>query len=136
MLRILALLAAATAAFAAEDAWAKVRALKSGTELRIYKTGARQPVLAKFDEATGESLIIIGKNEQVAIAKDQIERLDYRPPRPGSRINKETRMTTDGARTIADRAKGAGSSVSSGISLESKPDFETIYRRTEPPPKK
>ena len=75
---ILALTAALTLV-AADDPWQKVQELKSGTELRIQKKGAAQPVLAQMDEANEERIVVVVKNEQVAIAKDQIDRIDFRP---------------------------------------------------------
>src|SRR3954454_7677160 len=79
MKRILFFLLVANAALAAEDAWTKVGELKSGTELRVYKRGVKQPVLPKFDEANPDNLVVATKNEQVAIPKADIDRIDYRP---------------------------------------------------------
>jgi hypothetical protein len=76
-------------AWGADQAWTKVRALKSGTELRIYRRGEHRPLPAKLDEATDENLIIVLKNEQEAIPKDEIDRLDYRPR--GSRVTTDSR---------------------------------------------
>jgi len=124
-----------------DDPWDKVRKLKSGVELRIIKQGAPQPVLGKFDEVTEESLIVVVKNEQVAIPKDKIDRIDYRPP-GGSRVTKETKITQEGPDAnpsppgVPQGPAGPSSSTSSNVSIGSKPDFETIYRRTAGPPKK
>ena len=68
--------------------------LKSGTELRIYKKDAKQPLLVKMDEATDESLLVVLKNEQVSIPKDQIDRIDYRPTRTGGRVITENKTAT------------------------------------------
>lgn len=122
MTRIFVFFLAGLTAFAGEDAWVKVRELKSGTELRIQKRGSTQPLLAQMGDATEENLVVIVKNEQVAIPKEQIDRIDYRPIKPGGRATKESR----------EEVKGTSSSVTSGISIGSKPDFETIYRRTAP----
>lgn len=129
-------------AMGADNPWAKVRELKSGTELRIYKSGAKQPMLVKMDEATDENIIVVAKNEQVSIAKDQIDRIDYRPARTGSKVVKETTVTT----TDPDLSKvsaagrpgethGSSSSSSTSFSTAPKPDFETIYRRSATPQK-
>jgi len=67
MLRILIPFLIAMSVPGAEDGWAKVRQLKSGAELRIFKKNAKQPLLAKMDEANDENLIVVLKNEQVAI---------------------------------------------------------------------
>ena len=135
MLRIPLLLLAAITAAAADDPWGKVRELKSGTELRIYKKGAKLPILAKFDEATEDKLRIATKNEQLAIAKEDIDRIDYRPAQPGGRVTRQTRTTTDdpaAARPVPGTPgsrPGPSSSSSTSLSVGSKPDFETIYRR-------
>jgi hypothetical protein len=134
MTRAILCILVAAAAFAADDGWTKVRDVKSGTEVRIIKKGSREPVLAKMDEANDERVVVVLKNEQVSIAKDQIDRFDARPNKPGSRITRESKTTvsnnenqpsTPGLRT----APGPSTSVSSGLSIGSKPDFETIYRR-------
>ena len=130
---VLALIA--LAALAASDTWSKVRDLKTGTELRIYKKGAPQPVLATMDEATDDKLIVVVKNEQAAIAKEDIDRIDYRPTRKGSRVTKETTTTTTdnhdkvAAATPEAHPVGPSSSTSTNFSIQGKPDFETIYRR-------
>ncbi len=134
MKRILFLILTTAAALCADDAWTKVKDLKSGTELRIYKHGAKQPILAKFDDLNDENLIVATKNEQVAIAKDQIDRIDYRPPKTGARVTKETKTTSEvdtktSSSTVPHDAPGLKTSSSSSVSLGSKPDFETIYRR-------
>lgn len=129
---------AAAAVFAADDPWTKVRDLKSGAELRIYKRGSAQPLLARMDQLTNENLIVVVKTEQVAIARDQIDRVDYRPAKP--RITTETKTkttetdTTPGPPGHGSRTPGTSSSTSFGVS--SKPDFEEIYRRPSLPPKK
>ena len=128
-------------AFAAgEDPWAKVKDLKSGAEIRVVKRGASKPIEGKLDEARDDSIVIVLKNEQVSIDKDQIDRLDYRP-KPGSRIVK----TGDAKQTDPDTTPPVGmnhgpavtgTNYSSGLSLGSKPDYETLYRRPVGAPKK
>jgi hypothetical protein len=131
------LLSAAVLAFAADDPWAKVRELKSGTEVRVYKKGSAQPVNARMDELTDENLIVVLKTEQVAIAKDQIDRIDYRPA--ASRVMVDSKSTTTDPDTRpgppGHGAATPGTSTSSGLSVGSKPDFETIYKRAAPAPK-
>jgi hypothetical protein len=140
MSRLLLFLFTALLAFAADNPWAKVKDLKTGTELRIFKIKAKQPMLAKMDELTDESLVVIVKNEQTAIPKEEIDRIDYRPPQTGSRLTKEskTTTTTDLPEPVGPRptpgASVPGMSSSSGVSVGSKPDFETIYRRSSAPP--
>jgi hypothetical protein len=128
-------------AVAATDTWQKVRDLPGGTELRVYKKDARQPVNAKLADATEDSLIVVlKKDEEVGIPKDQIDRIDYRP-------QKESRVTTSGSTKVDDPnmqapvgpqrdAKVPGTSSSSNMSFGGKPDFETIYRRPPMLPEK
>ena len=89
MLRVLLLTLVTLTAFAAENSWDKVRELKTGTELRIIKKGARQPLIGTMDEANDERLIVVIKNEEIAIQKDDIDRIDFRPATK-SRVAKET----------------------------------------------
>ena len=129
------LILAALAAFAADNPWDKVRALKTGTELRIFKREAKQPVLASMDEANDERIVVVVKNEQLAIPKSDIDRIDYRPLKTGGKFTKQTSSTYEESRDKVASPQGhpgPSSSSSSSLTLNSKPDFETIYRR--PPP--
>lgn len=133
-------LAAAVSLMAADDPWAKVKELKSGTELRIVKKGSAEPLLATFDELTDERLLVATKKEQIAIARDDIQRIDARPAQKGTRVQRESTTKTSDSVATAGRYPGgrSGQSVesSSGLSFGGKPDFETIYRRTAAAPKK
>ncbi|MGA3241225.1 MAG: hypothetical protein ABSG03_33590, partial [Bryobacteraceae bacterium] len=107
-------------------------------EIRVFKKGSMQPLLAQMDELTDENLIVIVKKTQTAIPKEQIDRIDARPI-AGSRVTKET--TTK--ETYGDAKAGAQSTpdvpvttTSSSVSVGSKPDFETVYRRPVGGPKK
>jgi hypothetical protein len=138
MRAILMLLAATAAVFAADvktdDQWVRVKELKSGTEIRIFKKGAAQPILAKAGDATDDKLIVVLKNEETAIDKKDIERIEARP-QPGNRAKVESKATAneptaqpvDGVRP--ENYPKPGSSYSSSVSFGSKPDFETIYQR-------
>jgi hypothetical protein len=138
MSRILLLLLAVASVSAADDPWTKVRDLKSGTELRVYKKGSAQPVVAKMDQLTDENLIVVVKAEQVAIAREQIDRIDYRPAK--SRITAETKTkTNDPDTTPAPPGYGSRTpttSSSTSVGIGSKPEFEEIYRRPTRAPKK
>jgi hypothetical protein len=142
---VLFLLLSATLVFAADDPWAKVKDLKTGTELRIIKVGAKQPIMAKMDELTDENLLVIIKNEQTAIPRDQIERIDSRPAGKGTRVTTESKTTSEGGpngQPVGPRptpgAMVPGTSSSNSVSMGNKSDFETIYRRTilSAPPQK
>lgn len=123
-------LLAALAAFGADDAWAKVKALKTGSELQVYKKGSAQPISALMGDLTDDNLIILIKKTETAIRRDDIDRIDARPP-AGKRWvkekNEKTSVGADGKETT---------SSSGGYSIGSKPDFETVYRRPQAPLKK
>ena len=129
MLRSFLFLCAALMAFGADDPWAKLKELKTGTELRVYKKSVAQPLLVQMGELTDDNLVVIDKKEQTAIARDLIERVDYRPSGK-SRVTKET-STKD-----VVGPDGRSTSTNSGLSIGPKPDFETVYRRPPSPPKK
>jgi hypothetical protein len=144
MHRLLVLLAAAVSIVlaASPDPWAAVVKLKSGAEIRVWKKGSMQPVLGKFDEANDERLILVVKNEQTAIPREQIERLDARPAQQGSRVKVESKTTTDDPQKAKEPTPGmysepavGGTSSSSSVHFGGKPDFETVYRRPAGAPK-
>jgi hypothetical protein len=139
MTRLLLVFLAASAVFAADDPWARVKDLKSGTELRIYKKGTAQPILAKSGDVTEENLIVVVKNEEIAIAKDIVDRIDYRPNK-GSRVTSETKSgQTDPDPVPAPPGRESavpGSSSSTRVGVGSKPDFELLYKRPPASPKK
>ncbi|MCX6599056.1 MAG: hypothetical protein NTV70_22105 [Acidobacteria bacterium] len=137
---LLAAFLTTAAAFAADNpadklTWEKLKSVKTGAEIRVVKTTGGAPVIAKLGDVTDESLIVALKNEQIAIPREQIDRVDARPT-GGSRVTKETR-TTNGLEappppkppTPYDRPGANTGSSSSGITFGSKPDFEPVYRR-------
>jgi hypothetical protein len=126
---LLLFMLAGLVAFAAGDEWTKVRSLKTGAELRVYKKGSVQPVLAQMDELTDENLVVIVKKTQMAIPKDQIDRIDARPSSGGVTKETTTKQTVD-----ADGKENT--STSTGYSFGGKPNFETVYRRPPGAPKK
>lgn len=136
------LTACAAAAIAANpDPWAAVVKVKSGTEIRVWKKGSMQPVIGKFDEADDERLVLVVKNEQMAIPKEQVDRLDARPQQTSSRVKVEGKNTTDDPQAAHEPDVGmhshpvAGTSSSTGVNVTGKPDFETIYKRPLGAPK-
>jgi len=141
MSKIFLLVLAAITVLAADNPWTKVRDIKSGSELRIYKRGASQPILATMDEADDERLIAVVKKEQVAFAKADIDRIDSRPETKGGRMVKTTTTTsTDLHDKVAapgpQGQMGPSSSTSTSFGNRPKPDFETVYRRVVGPPQK
>jgi hypothetical protein len=129
--------------FAADDPWAKVKDLKSGTELRVYKKGSAQPLNVKMGDVTDENLIVVMKNEETAIARDLIDRIDYRPSGK-SRLSTASKIaskdTTGDPKAVipAPNARGANpgtaTETSTNLSVGSRPEFETVYRRPAPEP--
>ena len=121
---------------AAEDPWAKVKAIKSGTELRVYKKGSTQPLLVKMDEATDDRLVFVNKNEQTSLDKEEIDRVDARPSNKRA-VTKETKETMSDSNADPRSAipgpqpnrPGPTGSSSTSFSMGGKPDFETVYRR-------
>ena len=133
MHRIALTILTATLCFAADDPWAKVQELKTGAEIRIFKKGSATPVLAQFGDATEDRLVILQKNRQTSIPKEEIDRLDARP-KPGNREISRTTATKTKDPDFTPHpnpqvpASETSSSTSIGIS-GGKADFETLYRR-------
>ena len=130
----LTLFIAAASVMAADD-WLNVVKLKSGTELRILRDGSKQPLVAQMDHATDDSLFIATKKEQTVIPKDEIQRIDCRP-KGGSRMAKQSTLTSPGTGNPSPSEQRVGGgppapshSASTSMSIGTKPDFETIYRR-------
>jgi hypothetical protein len=120
------------ALFASDDPWQKVRELKSGAELRIYRKGAKQPILARMDELTAESLRVALKNEQTAIPLDEIDRIDARPGDARRQIVPESKVSREVKQPRAGDPGGPVTSAGANFEIRGKPDFEVVYRR---PPK-
>lgn len=123
-------------AFAADDPWAKVIALKSGSEVRILKSGDKQPVTAQFSEADEERLIVVVKNTQLAIAKADVEKLEAKPP-SGKRVKTEqnnaavdpnVELSKPKVPVPGSRATPALQSATSGVTY-TRPGFELVYRK-------
>ena len=120
----------------AEDPWAKVKAIKSGTELRVYKKGSTQPLLVKMDEATDDRLVFVNKNEQTSLDKEDIDRVDARPSNKRA-VTKETKETMSDSNADPRSSipgpqpnrPGPTGSSSTSLTMGGKPDFETVYRR-------
>ena len=145
-MKTILILCAAAFAYGADDPWTKVKELKTGAELRVYKKGAVQPLTAKMDELTDENLVVISKNSQLAIPRDQIERIDARPSGRSRTVTNtqtaEQNAATDPRSTIPGPNQPPGAvhapstTTASGVTW-TKQDFETIYRKTAgSPPKK
>jgi hypothetical protein len=85
-----------------------------------------------MDELKEESLLVVIKNEQVAVKREEIDRIDARQP-GGVKVTRDSRVTQEmkADSAVAGRPGDVGSSTSSSTSLTigGKPDFTTVYRR-------
>ena len=135
MPRIALLILLGTVLWGADSPWAKVQELKSRSELRIYKKGAREPLMATLDEVNEDRILIVVKNEQMSVPKEDIDRLDARPSgKTPSKFVKETTVKTTEPDYTPHPPAGVqvpGESYNTSVSRSggSKPDFETVYRR-------
>jgi hypothetical protein len=123
----------------ANTSWTKVKDLKSRSELRVYRKGVREPVNATLDEATDDRIVVVVKNQQIAIPKDDIDRIDARPTAPPRKLNVESTAKETPPDPLPQRHGDPavpGTSSSSNISVGgNKPNFETVYRRSDGPQK-
>ena len=139
MSRIALIILSAAGLFAADNPWAKVTDLPNRSELRIYQKGVRDAITATLADATEERIVVVVKNKQMTIAKEDIERIDARPVEPKKKPEATTTQTTSDP-DLAPRL-GAGppmptTSTSSGMSFGgSKPDFKTIYIKPRAAPR-
>jgi hypothetical protein len=135
MMRVLVIgLLAALSSFAADNTdWAEVQKLVSGTEIRVHKAGVKKPVVAKLDEVRGDKILIVTGNEQSAILREDIDQLEARPYDAPPRVSAENKATTGSEEALRPRTpvtpRARSGSSSSGITIRSKADFKTIYRR-------
>ena len=132
-MRLLIVFVMALTAFAADNSWTKLSDLKTGTDLRVYRTGNKPPVLATFADVNDENLIVLVKNTETAIPKDDIERIDARGKPGKPTVTTETRSSdeppTVGAPNIHQQ-EGLSNNSSSSVSFGGgKGDFQTVYRR-------
>jgi hypothetical protein len=121
--------------FAADDAWKRVRDLRSGAEVKVLKVGVKNPITAKFDEANDERMVIVVKNEQTSIAKDDVLKVEARKQEPSVRREQKTTNTDPNAQLSQPRVPNPGQRAtpalqesSSGVTF-SKPGFELIYEK-------
>lgn len=135
--RILLLAAASTALLiGADDGWGKVKALGSGTELRVTKIGARFGIVSSLQEVTDESIIVTTKTEQLSILKEQIARIEFIPAQAASRMTRSTShnpLPVDGEAARQKpgpaRTPGPASSSATTYTRAGKPNYEVLWSR-------
>ena len=131
----LLLFGALIAAFAADakDPWSKVQTLKTGTELRIIKSGAAAPIMAQFAELTDDHLVVVVNNEQIAIPRERVSRIDSRQEKGYVTPESKARSASGGSReanpNVPNASPSASTAYSTGVAIRDKIPYETIYRR-------
>lgn len=137
MKTVLLTVALSMAAMAAEDGWAKVKALKSGVEVRIQKAGEKKPIEGKLDEANDERLVLVVKNTQMGVAREEVEKLEARPGKAVVTRTTTTKNENPAAQVGGNQPRIPGASpvpalqsTSSGVSYGGKPPYELVYRKS------
>ena len=116
---------------AQDDPWARMRALVSGVDLRIT-TDQAKPALFKLEAVREDAVIVIRKNEMIALPRAGIIKIELRMPGALKRTqaHAQTRVpnTPDGR---------PNKTTSAGITVHSRDgDYLIIYRRGDPPSKR
>jgi hypothetical protein len=133
MTRFVLILITALTLFGADNPWRTVQKLPNRSELRIYRKGEKSPLNAVLADTSEDAIVVIAKDKQITIHKDEIDRLDSRPPS----TSKKPEVTTAEKQTDPDytpqpggRTPMPGTSTSSGVSFGgNKGDFKTVYTR-------
>jgi hypothetical protein len=134
MTRIVLLLLGALTLFGADSPWLKVQKLPNRSELRIYRKGDKSPMNAILADTSDDAIVVVAKDKQLTVHKDEIDRLDARPPAKPSKHE----VTTTEKRTDPDYTPQPGpghtalpsTSTSSGLSFGgNKGEFKTVYTR-------
>jgi hypothetical protein len=135
MTRLALILLTVLTLFGADNPWLKVRQLPNRSELRIYRKGDKSPLNAVLADTSDDAIVVVAKNKQLTVRKDEIDRLDARPPAKASKPE----VTTTSKQTDPDytpqpgpgaRPALPGTSSSSGLTFGgNKGDFKTVYTR-------
>src|SRR3569833_2000652 len=134
MTRIALLRLAALTLFGADGPWSKVQQLPNRSELRIYRKGDKSPLTAILADTSEDAIVVVAKDKQLTVHKDEIDRLDARPPAKPSRP--QTTATEKQSDPDYTPQPGPGhtalptTSSSSSLSFGgNKGEFKTIYKR-------
>jgi hypothetical protein len=134
MARIALILLAALTLFGADNPWLKVQQLPNRSELRIYRKGEKSPMNAVLADTSGDAIVVVAKDKQLTVHKDEIDRLDARSPAKSSK----PQVTTTSKQTDPDytpqpgpgHTAVPGDSSSSNLSFGgNKGEFKTVYTR-------
>lgn len=147
MSRIALVLLAALTLFAADglaadNPWAKVQAIPNRSELHVWQKGARDPLTATFADASENGIVVVVKNKQMTIAKEDIDRIDSRPPAGKAKpAVTTTEKSNDPDYTPQSHPNNGpalpSTETSGGVSFGSgdKGEFKTVYVRPLAPKK-
>jgi hypothetical protein len=134
MTRIVLLLLSAVTLFGADNPWLKVQQLPNRSELKIYLKGDKSPMNAILADTSNDAIVVVTKDKQLTVHKEEIDRLDARPPAKASKAH----VTTTSKQIDPDYTPQPGpghtalptTSSSSSLSFGSnKGEFKTVYRR-------
>lgn len=127
------ILVSAMLSTAADDPWAKVKDLKSGTAIRVVRTGEKSAVEAEFLDLTDERLILAIKKTQTSILREEIDRIEARASQKS--YQRDSKVTnTDPNQQLARPTPGRPvtpplQSSGSGVTF-TRPGYELVYHKT------
>jgi hypothetical protein len=132
MTRLVLVLLTALVLFAADNPWLKVQQLPNRSELRIYRKGEKSPLNAVLADASENVLVVVAKDKQLTIQKEEIDRLDARPPAKSKKAEVTTTQRQSDPDYTPQPGPGhtalPGSSSSSSVSFGGdKGEFKTVY---------
>ena len=119
MWKLAALWMACAIAWGAEASWQKVKDLKIGSDIRVFRKDATMPVSGKSGGVTDDKLIIMIKKHQVSIDKADIDHIDYHPSWKAEKTESHS-VVTEGT--------GTTETYSSGTSF-SRGSWQTVYQK-------
>lgn len=135
--RILLAVLLALGVACAGDEWARLKAVKSGTELKVKKVGTAQVLEAKMDELTETSLLVATQKEQLSIARDEIEWVQARQEgRKGPAVVSESKKEMERPEQAAAPLPGRRTSPQETQSISNnvvfnRPGFEVVYKKSK-----
>jgi hypothetical protein len=135
------------AAFAAEpeDDWKKVMALSRGTEVRLTGPGIKSTLEGKVDQVNDEAIVLMLRNEQRSVLKEEIATLDFRNVTATRKLTKDSKVSTDdtSANPIPPRQRLPGQSAvprnmssTTSVTLPTRAPWEPLYRVKQKPAKR
>lgn len=117
-----------------KEDWRTVMAIPSGMELRIFKTDGTPPIVALMDEANDERIVIVIKNEQQAVYRSEIERVESRAKEAGRTTRQTWVSKNQGDKNAptpytSKNTPGPATTVSNKVTFGSKTPYALVYQR-------